>query len=182
MRSLEPRLAAWGRFQPTPLSRTQAAGRGSSGEEGCGATSAGPPQRWAAGPCFGEHGRAVRLFGRQRPPRTPIHFQPWSPPFGGWPHPFDWVFTSAVIGRRTECREGDVMRLTFKLHDTSPPFVELCLETWRQDVHGGAPIISPHLMTASEIKQSCASFRVQIDRVEREAIAALHGIKKITGA
>jgi hypothetical protein len=74
------------------------------------------------------------------------------------------------------------MRLTFKLHDTSPPFVELCLETWRQDVHGGAPIISPHLMTASEIKQSCASFRVQIDRVEREAIAALHGIKKITGA
>jgi hypothetical protein len=56
------------------------------------------------------------------------------------------------------------------------------LETWRQDVHGGAPIISPHLMTASEIKQSCANFRVQIDRVEREAIAALHGIKKITGA
>ena len=70
------------------------------------------------------------------------------------------------------------MRLTFKLHDTSPPFVELCLETWRQDVHGGVPIISPHLMTAGEIKQSCANFRAQIDRVEREAIAALHGTKK----
>ena len=74
------------------------------------------------------------------------------------------------------------MRLTFKLHDASPPFVELCLETWRQDVHGGAPIISPHLMTANEIKQSCANFRAQLDRVEREAIAALHGTKKITGA
>jgi hypothetical protein len=74
------------------------------------------------------------------------------------------------------------MRLAFKLHDTSPPFVELCLETWRQDVHGGTPIISPHLMTASEIKQSCANLRAQIDRVEREAIAALHGIKKRTGA
>lgn len=70
------------------------------------------------------------------------------------------------------------MRLTFKLHATSPPFVELCLETWRQDVHGGAPIISPHLTTAGEIKKSCANFRAQIDRVEREAIAALHGIKK----
>jgi hypothetical protein len=65
------------------------------------------------------------------------------------------------------------MRLSFKLHDASPPFVELCLETWRQDVHGGAPIISPHLTSVSEIRQSCANFRAQIDRVEREAIAAL---------
>lgn len=73
---------------------------------------------------------------------------------------------------------GDVMRLTFKLHDTSPPFVELCLETWRQDVHGGAPIISPHLTTAREIRQNCANFRAQIDRVEREAIAALAAKKK----
>jgi hypothetical protein len=74
------------------------------------------------------------------------------------------------------------MRINFKLHDTSPPFVELCLETWRQDVHGGAPIISPHLTTADEIKQSCANLRAQIDRVERDAIAALHEIKKVTGA
>lgn len=65
------------------------------------------------------------------------------------------------------------MRLTFKLHDTSPPFVELCLETWRQDIHGSAPIISPRLATANEIRQSCANFRAQINRVEREAIAAL---------
>jgi hypothetical protein len=73
---------------------------------------------------------------------------------------------------------GDVMRLTFKLHDTSPPFVELCLETWRQDAHGSAPIISPHLTTANEIRQSCANFRAQIDRVEREATAALVAKKK----
>jgi len=66
-----------------------------------------------------------------------------------------------------------VMRLTFKLHDTTPPSVEICLETWRQDVHGGAPIISPRLVTADEIKQSCRNFRAQIDRIEREAIAAL---------
>jgi len=65
------------------------------------------------------------------------------------------------------------MRLTFKLHDASPPFVEICLETWRQDVHGGAPIISPHLTTVSEIRQSCAALRVQIDKVEQDAIAAL---------
>jgi hypothetical protein len=70
------------------------------------------------------------------------------------------------------------MRLTFKLHDTVPPFVELCLETWRQDVHGGAPIISPQLKTLAEIRKSCANFRAQIDRVEREAIAALQARKK----
>jgi hypothetical protein len=70
------------------------------------------------------------------------------------------------------------MRLTFTLHDTVPPFVELCLETWRQDVHGGAPIISPHLKTPAEIRKSCANFRAQIDRVEREAIAALQAKKK----
>jgi hypothetical protein len=72
------------------------------------------------------------------------------------------------------------MRLTFKLYDATPPFVELCLETWRQDVHGGAPIISPRLSTANEIRQSCANFRAQLDTVEREAIAALHATKKAT--
>ena len=72
------------------------------------------------------------------------------------------------------------MRLSFKLHDATPPFVELCLETWRQDVHGGVPIIAPGLSTANEIRQSCANFRAQLDRVEREAIAALHATKKAT--
>jgi hypothetical protein len=108
---------------------------------------------------------------------------PRSPPFGGWPYASDSVMEDArSIRQRTEAVTAntgrDVMRLTFKLHATSPPFVELCLETWRQDVHGGTPIISPHLTTAGEIKKSCANFRAQIDRVEREAIAALHGIKK----
>jgi hypothetical protein len=108
---------------------------------------------------------------------------PRSPPFGGWPCASDSVMEDArSIRQRTEAVTAntgrDVMRLTFKLHATSPPFVELCLETWRQDVHGGAPIISPHLTTAGEIKKSCANFRAQIDRVEQEAIAALHGIKK----
>jgi hypothetical protein len=70
------------------------------------------------------------------------------------------------------------MRLTFQLHDASPPFVEICLETWRQDVHGGAPILSPRLMTAQEVRKSCANFRAQLDRVEREAIAALAAMKK----
>jgi hypothetical protein len=79
---------------------------------------------------------------------------------------------------RRQREEKALMRLAFKLHDTSPPFVELCLETWRQDVHGGAPIISPHLATADEIRRSCANFRAQIDRVEREAIAALLAKKK----
>jgi hypothetical protein len=65
------------------------------------------------------------------------------------------------------------MRLTFKLHDAAPPFVEICLETWRQDVHGGTPIISVHLLTPGEIRQSCANLRAEIDKVEREAIAAL---------
>jgi len=108
---------------------------------------------------------------------------PRSPPFGGWPCASDSVMEDArSIRQRTEAVTAntgrDVMRLTFKLHATSPPFVELCLETWRQDVHGGAPIISPHLTTAGEIKKSCANFRAQLDRVEQEAIAALHGIKK----
>ena len=70
------------------------------------------------------------------------------------------------------------MKVTFKLHDNTPPFVELCLETWRQDAHGSAPIISPQLMTADEIRQSCANLRAQIDRVERDAIAALVAKKK----
>lgn len=72
----------------------------------------------------------------------------------------------------------EAMRLTFQLHDASPPFVEICLETWRQDVHGGAPILSPQLMTAQEVRKSCANFRAQLDRVEREAIAALAAMKK----
>jgi len=72
----------------------------------------------------------------------------------------------------------EAMRLTFQLHDASPPFVEICLETWRQDVHGGAPILSPQLMTAQEVRKSCANFRAQLDRVEREAIAALAAKKK----
>jgi len=71
------------------------------------------------------------------------------------------------------------MKLTFKLYDASPPYVELCLETWRQDARGGTPIISPHLTTPIGIKQSCASFRAQLDQVEREAIAALVAIKNV---
>ena len=123
--------------------------------------------------CFACAGLAAPIAG----PR------PQSPPFGGWPYASDSVMEDAgSIRQRTEAVTAntgrDVMRLTFKLHATSPPFVELCLETWRQDVHGGAPIISPHLTTAGEIKKSCANFRAQIDRVEQEAIAALHGIKK----
>jgi hypothetical protein len=65
------------------------------------------------------------------------------------------------------------MRLTYKLHHSTPPFVEICLETWRQDAHGGAPIISLQLMTLTEIRRTCANLRAQLDRVEREAIAAL---------
>ena len=73
---------------------------------------------------------------------------------------------------------GTVMRFAFKLHHATPPFVEICLETWRQDVHGGAPIISLQLMTSAEIRRSCANLRAQIDRVEQEAIAALVAKKK----
>jgi len=79
----------------------------------------------------------------------------------------------SVDGLRPQTENEEAMRLTFQLEDGPPPFVEICLETWRQDVHGGAPIISPHLMTAQEIRKSCANIRAQIDRVEREAIAAL---------
>jgi hypothetical protein len=98
-----------------------------------------------------------------------------SPPFGGYHDKVKSANAQSTVATQSM---GDVMRLTFKLHDTSPPFVELCLETWRQDVHGSAPIISPHLTTANEIRQSCANFRAQIDRVEREAIAALVAKKK----
>jgi hypothetical protein len=98
-----------------------------------------------------------------------------SPPFGGYHDKVKSANAQSTVATQSM---GDVMRLTFKLHDTSPPFVELCLETWRQDVHGSAPIISPHLTTANEIRQSCANFRAQINRVEREAIAALVAKKK----
>ena len=98
-----------------------------------------------------------------------------SPPFGGYHDKVKSANAQSAVATESM---GDVMRLTFKLHDTSPPFVELCLETWRQDVHGSAPIISPHLTTANEIRQSCANFRAQIDRVEREATAALVAKKK----
>jgi hypothetical protein len=112
--------------------------------------------------------------GRNGLPAT-VTLAPWLSPVRGIP-------PKAGISQRTRTLAtqamGDVMRLTFKLHDTSPPFVELCLETWRQDVHGGAPIISPHLTSAREIRQSCANFRAQIDRVERQAIAALAAKKK----
>jgi hypothetical protein len=104
-------------------------------------------------------GAPVRCFapaGLSAPIAGP---DPRSPPFGGWPCASDSVMEDArSIRQRTEAVTAntgrDVMRLTFKLHATSPPFVELCLETWRQDVHGGAPIISPHLTTAGEIKKA----------------------------
>ena len=70
------------------------------------------------------------------------------------------------------------MRLAYKLHHSTPPFVEICLETWRQDAHGGAPIISVQLTTSAGIRRTCADLRAQLDRVEREAIAALVAKKK----
>jgi hypothetical protein len=66
-----------------------------------------------------------------------------------------------------------VMRLTFNLHHTTPPCVEICLEAWRQDVHGGAPIISPRLMTTDEIKQSYRNFRAQIEQDRARSYCAL---------
>ena len=116
--------------------------------------------------------RGFAAKGGERPPRPPH----WSPPLGGSYNPRKaaiWESVSERTQYRGSERIGLFMRLTFKLHDTSPPFVELVLETWRQDVHGGAPIISPHLTTAGAIRRSCANFRAQIDGVEREAIAAL---------
>jgi hypothetical protein len=70
------------------------------------------------------------------------------------------------------------MRLAYKLHRSTPPFVEICLDTWRQDAHGGAPIISLQLMTSDEISRACANLRAQLDRIEQEAIAALVANKK----
>ena len=70
------------------------------------------------------------------------------------------------------------MRLAYKLHHANPPFVEICLETWRQDPVGGVPIISPQLMTSAEIRRACTNLRAQLDRVEQAAIAALVGKKK----
>jgi len=70
------------------------------------------------------------------------------------------------------------MRLAYKLHNATPPFVEICLETWRQDAHGGAPIISPQLMTSAEIRRTCTNLRAQLDKIEQEAIAALVAKKK----
>jgi len=70
------------------------------------------------------------------------------------------------------------MRLAYKLHHATPPFVEICLDTWRQDAHGGAPIISLQLTTSDEISRTCANLRAQLDRIEQEAIAALVAKKK----
>jgi|SRR5215813_4166455 len=61
------------------------------------------------------------------------------------------------------------MRFAYKLHHGTPPFVEICLETWRQDVHGGAPIISLQLMTSAEVRRTCANLRAQIEDVTRFA-------------
>jgi hypothetical protein len=53
------------------------------------------------------------------------------------------------------------------------PIVEITLDNWSSDKRNGTPIISPHLMTASEIDHYVAALKKDLDAVRLQAKAAL---------
>jgi hypothetical protein len=62
------------------------------------------------------------------------------------------------------------------------PIVQIILDNWSSDEHNGTPIISPHLMTASEIDHYVTALKKDLDAVRVTAKAALTLAKAETRA